>query len=88
MTTSNETYEKGLQIRREVIGADYADEQSADGFSREYQNIVNEQFWGGVSGRIYCPPVEQGDVKAALAISFSMWQCAAHGDAAGPGFVH
>ena len=37
MTTSNETYEKGLQIRREVIGADYADEQSADDFSREYQ---------------------------------------------------
>ena len=51
MTTSNETYEKGLQIRREVIGADYADEQSADDFSREYQNIVNEQFWGGVWGR-------------------------------------
>ena len=40
------------------------------------------------AGRIYCPPVEQGDVKAALAISFSMWQCDAHGDAAGPGFVH
>ena len=37
MTTSNETYEKGLQIRREVIGADYVDERSADDFSREYQ---------------------------------------------------
>ena len=48
---SNETYEKGLQIRREVIGADYVDEQSADDFSREYHDIVNEHFWGGVWGR-------------------------------------
>ena len=48
---SNETYEKGLQIRREVIGADYVDEQSADDFSREYLDFLNEHIWGGVWGR-------------------------------------
>ena len=48
---ANETYEKGLQVRREVIGADYVDEQSADDFSREYLDILNEQVWGGVCGR-------------------------------------
>ena len=51
MTTSNETYEKGVQIRREVIGADYVDEQSADDFSREYHDILSEQVWGAVWGR-------------------------------------
>ena len=30
----------------------------------------------------------QAEVIAGLAISFSMWQCAGHGDAAGLGFVH
>ena len=51
MTMSNETYEKGLQIRREVIGADYVDQQSADDFSQEYHDIINEHFWGAVWGR-------------------------------------
>ena len=41
-----------------------------------------------VAGRIYCPPVEQSELKSGLAIPFSMWQCAGHGDAAGSGFVH
>ena len=48
---SNETRDKGLRIRREVLGADYVDEQSADEFSREYHEILNEQLWGGVWGR-------------------------------------
>ena len=37
---------------------------------------------------VFCPPSDQGEVIAALAISFSVWQCAGHGDAAGLGFVH
>ena len=39
-------------------------------------------------GLVFCPPSDQGEVIAALAISFSVWQCAGHGDAAGLGFVH
>ena len=40
------------------------------------------------TGLVFCPPSDQGEVIAALAISFSVWQCAGHGDAAGLGFVH
>ena len=40
------------------------------------------------AGLVFCPPSDQGEVIAALAISFSVWQCAGHGDAAGLGFVH
>ncbi len=41
-----------------------------------------------IAGRIYCPLVERVELKPGLAIPFSMWQCAVHGDAADPGFVH
>ena len=39
-------------------------------------------------GLVFCPPGGQREVIAGLTISFSMWQCAGHGDAAGLGFVH
>ena len=41
-----------------------------------------------IAGLVFCPPGGQREVIAGLAISFSMWQCAGHGDAAGLGFVH
>ena len=40
------------------------------------------------SGLVFCPPGERREMIFGLVISFSMWQCAGHGDAAGPGFVH
>ena len=40
-----------------------------------------------VSGLVFCPPAEHREPMSGLAIPFSMWQCAGHGDAAGPGFV-
>ena len=39
-------------------------------------------------GLVFCLPSDQCEVIAGLAISLSMWQCAGHGDAAFPGFVH
>ena len=39
------------------------------------------------SGLVFCPPAEHCELMSGLAIPFSMWQCAGHGDAAGPGFV-
>ena len=49
----NEMYEKGLQIRREVLGSDYVDRAigSADDFNREFQEILTEYCWGAVWGR-------------------------------------
>ena len=40
------------------------------------------------AGPVFCLPGEQRELMAGLAISFSMWQCGGHGDAAGPGFLH
>ena len=39
------------------------------------------------AGLVFCPPAEHRELMSGLAIPFSMWQCAGHGDAAGPGFV-
>ena len=40
-----------------------------------------------IPGLVFCPPAEHREPMSGLAIPFSMWQCAGHGDAAGPGFV-
>ena len=50
---SNEMYEKGLQIRREVLGDAYVDRAigSADDFNRDFQAILTEYCWGAVWGR-------------------------------------
>ena len=42
---------------------------------------------GDYAGLVFCPPAEHREPMSRLAIPFSMWQCAGHGDAAGPGFV-
>ena len=39
------------------------------------------------AGLVFYPPAEHREPMSGLAIPFSMWQCAGHGDAAGPGFV-
>jgi 4-carboxymuconolactone decarboxylase len=47
------TYEKGLAIRREVLGAEYADKSlaNADDFNRDFYRNVVETCWGMVWGR-------------------------------------
>jgi 4-carboxymuconolactone decarboxylase len=47
------TYQKGLSIRREVLGADYVDKAiaSADDFSRPLQELVTQYCWGEIWGR-------------------------------------
>jgi 4-carboxymuconolactone decarboxylase len=41
-------YDKGLQVRREVLGAEYVDPQLAqtDGFTGTIQDLVTEYCWG------------------------------------------
>lgn len=50
---NDETYEKGLAIRREVLGAEYADKSlaNADDFNRDFYRNVIESCWGMVWGR-------------------------------------
>jgi 4-carboxymuconolactone decarboxylase len=50
---NKETYEKGLAIRRAVLGADFVDNaiKTADDFNRPLQELVTEYCWGEVWGR-------------------------------------
>jgi 4-carboxymuconolactone decarboxylase len=49
----SETYERGLALRKEVLGADYVDRSiaAADGFSRPMQDLSTEYCWGAVWSR-------------------------------------
>jgi len=50
---ASELYEKGMKIRREVLGDDYVDRSmaSADDFNREFQQMVTEHAWGAIWAR-------------------------------------
>jgi 4-carboxymuconolactone decarboxylase len=50
---NKELFEKGLEIRRAVLGADFVDNaiKGADDFSRPLQELVTEYCWGEVWGR-------------------------------------
>jgi 4-carboxymuconolactone decarboxylase len=50
---SNDAYERGLTIRKEVVGADYVERSlaAADDFTRPLQELVTEYCWGEVWSR-------------------------------------
>ena len=47
------TFEQGLEIRKEVLGADHVERSlaAADDFNRPYQELITEYCWGAVWGR-------------------------------------
>jgi len=48
-----EMFEKGLAIRKAVLGADYVDNalKTADDFNRPLQELVTQYCWGEIWGR-------------------------------------
>lgn len=46
-------YDKGLAIRREVVGAEYVDKsiEAADDFTRPLQELITQYCWGEVWSR-------------------------------------
>ena len=50
---NQELFDKGLQTRREVLGAEYVDQaiRNADDFNREMQELVTQYCWGDVWNR-------------------------------------
>ena len=52
---NQELFDKGLEIRRDVLGADYVDSAraaaQADPFTRPLQEIVTQYCWGEIWGR-------------------------------------
>lgn len=50
---SQELFDKGLKIRREVLGAEYVDAsiKNADDFTRPLQELVTRYCWGEIWSR-------------------------------------
>ncbi len=50
---SQAMFDKGLKVRKEVLGAEYVDAaiKNADDFTRPFQELVTEYAWGAVWGR-------------------------------------
>jgi 4-carboxymuconolactone decarboxylase len=50
---ADELFEKGLKIRREVLGAEYVDAsiRNADDFTRPLQELITKYCWGEVWSR-------------------------------------
>ena len=48
-----ELFDKGLKVRREVLGAEYVDKslREADAFTREMQELVTQYCWGDIWNR-------------------------------------
>jgi 4-carboxymuconolactone decarboxylase len=48
-----QTYERGLEIRKSVLGREFVEKSiaSADDFNRPLQELVTEYCWGAVWGR-------------------------------------
>lgn len=65
---SKEVYEKGLAIRRDVLGAAYVDNaiKSADAFNRPLQDLVTEYCWGAVWGRPGLPKKTRSMLNLAM----------------------
>ena len=65
---SKEMYEKGLSVRRDVLGADYVDNaiRNADDFNRPLQELVTEYCWGAVWGRPGLPKKTRSMLNLAM----------------------
>jgi 4-carboxymuconolactone decarboxylase len=65
---SKEVYDKGLAIRREVLGADYVDNsiKNADAFNKPLQDLVTEYCWGAVWGRPGLPKKTRSMLNLAM----------------------
>ncbi len=53
MPVSQQRYDIGLKIRKEVLGEEHVDRAlaGADDFNRDFQELVTEYCWGGTWGR-------------------------------------
>ena len=53
MTMSKEIFDRGLAIRKKVLGAEFVERSfaSADDFNRPMQELTTEYCWGAVWGR-------------------------------------
>jgi 4-carboxymuconolactone decarboxylase len=65
---NKEVHDKGLAIRREVLGATYVDNaiKGADDFNRPFQEFITEYCWGAVWGRPGLPKKTRSAINLAM----------------------
>lgn len=63
-----ETYQRGLQIRSDVLGEEYVNRAlaGADDFTRPLQDLVTEYCWGAVWGREELPRKTRSMLNLAM----------------------
>ncbi len=65
---SKEMFERGLEIRKAVLGAEYVDKaiEAADDFNRPMQELVTAYCWGEVWGREELPRKTRSMLNIAM----------------------
>ena len=65
---NDEMYEKGLKIRKEVLGSEYVEKSlaNADDFTSPMQRLVSEYCWGAVWGREELPKKTRSMLNIAM----------------------
>lgn len=63
-----ELYDKGMKVRREVLGDEYVDRalQSVDEFTREFQQMVTEHAWGAIWSRPGLPRKQRSLINLGM----------------------
>jgi 4-carboxymuconolactone decarboxylase len=67
-TMSNSLYDKGLEVRKAVLGAEYVETsiKNADDFNRPLQELVTEYCWGAVWTREGLPRKTRSMLNIAM----------------------
>lgn len=65
---NDELFQRGLEIRRAVLGAEYVDKSiaAADDFNMPLQRLVTEYCWGAVWGRDELPRKTRSMLNIAM----------------------
>jgi 4-carboxymuconolactone decarboxylase len=65
---ASELFEKGLKVRKEVVGAQYVDKQlqEADAFNMPMQELVTEYCWGWLWNRPGLPRKTRSMLNVAM----------------------
>jgi 4-carboxymuconolactone decarboxylase len=65
---SKEVFDRGLEIRKSVLGSDYVEKSfaSADDFNRPMQELVTEYCWGAIWGREGLPKKTRSIINLAM----------------------
>jgi len=68
MIMDKDMYERGLAMRRKVLGSDYVDRalSSADDFNRDFQRLITQYAWGEAWGDDALSPRERSILNLGM----------------------